>query len=710
MIVKHFGFFLTVSFCLAASISGQERPAAPIASPTPVPRISNALAAKLAQANLPEATRENREMAYAKLLEGQRHIWALTNARRTRKASGASMNAANARAALVAALELDPKLDEAYTALAEIYVSAPPPDVDEAVALASMAVRIEPNSFGAHRIIGRLMTFKSGLSSGTLDKAYAAKAVAAWSEVVRLDPRNAEGWAFLSEFYERTGRVDEQIAALRSWLAAAPPLEEQFYQRTMGGRVSLAPQAASLKLGPALLKAGKIAEAIDVLSTVAADDPDDEGAIDLLRGAVESLNGSEAETAVLSLKQAVSANPANAPLIELLAQVQGRAGKVDEAAGLLTRTAELLKLSDRDSAGSLYVSLGDVYVSADRTNEAVAAYEKALTVRGLTPSHTMTDDEREFAMHVFEKSIQALKSANRTSDVRAVIERSRRLFGKDDLFADRSLISFYREAGNKQEALNAVRKVRARVPADYGFVRLEATLLTELGRVDEGVAIIKQLMARKPVAGTTEGGAVGSIGSVVSAAPTGDEFSNYLFISNLYSQANRGKQASEAANQAYNAAQGVERKQIARLTLATAQQMSGDFRSAEQTLRAILSESPGNPIALNNLGYFLVERNERLPEALSFIEQAYRIDPTNPSFLDSLGWANFRLGKLDEAERYLKDAARLNSGSSTIQEHLGDVYQKQGKADLAKAAWTKALQLASDEADSTRLKAKLKSK
>jgi predicted Zn-dependent protease len=146
------------------------------------------------------------------------------------------------------------------------------------------------------------------------------------------------------------------------------------------------------------------------------------------------------------------------------------------------------------------------------------------------------------------------------------------------------------------------------------------------------------------------------------------------------------------------------------LTLATAQQMSGDFRSAEQTLRAILSESPGNPIALNNLGYFLVERNERLPEALSFIEQAYRIDPTNPSFLVSLGWANFRLGKLDEAERYLKDAARLNSGSSTIQEHLGDVYQKQGKADLAKAAWTKALQLASDEADSTRLKAKLKSK
>ena len=88
--------------------------------------------------------------------------------------------------------------------------------------------------------------------------------------------------------------------------------------------------------------------------------------------------------------------------------------------------------------------------------------------------------------------------------------------------------------------------------------------------------------------------------------------------------------------------------------------MSGDFKAAEQTLRAILSESPGNPIAMNNLGYFLVERNERLEEALGFIEQAYRIDPTNPSYLDSLGWVNFRLGKLADAERYLKDAARLD--------------------------------------------------
>jgi len=199
-------------------------------------------------------------------------------------------------------------------------------------------------------------------------------------------------------------------------------------------------------------------------------------------------------------------------------------------------------------------------------------------------------------------------------------------------------------------------------------------------------------------------------GTLSAALPAPDDFSNYLFISNLYTQANRGKEASDAANQAFASAKGAEGKQIAKLTLASAQQISGDFKAAEDTLRAILSESPGNPIALNNLGYFLLERNERVQEAFQLIQRAFRIDPTNPSYLDSLGWAYFRLGKFDEAERYLKDAARADSGSSTIQEHLGDVYEKLGKIVLARVSWEKALQLASDIADSNRLKAKLKQK
>ena len=699
----------TLNCFLATGAITQTRSEPVIPSPSPIPRVSSALAAKLPPDGSGAVTRENRELSYQKLLEGQRHIWVLTNARRKRTPTSMAATAALAREALVSAIALNPRLDEAYTALAEIYISSPPADVDEAVALAEMAVKLEPDSFGARRIIARLMTYKSGVSTGAIDKAFASKAIAAWSEVARLDPRNAEAWAFLSEFYGRTGKTDDQIAALRSWIAAAPPIEDQFYQRTMGGRETLSPQAASLKLGPALLKAGKIAEAVEVLSAVAADNPESEESVDLLRGAVESLRGEDARTAAASLSTAVAANPNNGPLTELLAQALGRSGDVDGAAKLLVGIADRIRPTDRESASMLYVSLGDVYAGADRPDDAVRSYEKSLAVRGLDTALTLNEDEREFAMLVFEKTIQVLKSADRPAGVRATIERSRKLFGKDDLFADRNLISFYRETGRKQEALEAVRKVRTRLPDDYGFMRLEATLLTELGRVDEGVAIVRGVMERKPAA-PAGAPSIGSVGSLVSTVQTGDPFSNYLFISNLYSQANRGKEASQAANQAYDVASGAERKQIARLTLATAQQMSGDFKAAEQTLRAILAESPSNPIAMNNLGYFLLERNERLEEALGFIEQAYRIDPTNPSFLDSLGWAYFRLNNLVEAERYLKDAARLGSGSATIQEHLGDLYERQGKPDLARTVWNKALQLASDAADISRLKGKLKIK
>ncbi|MCV5132939.1 tetratricopeptide repeat protein, partial [Escherichia coli] len=80
-------------------------------------------------------------------------------------------------------------------------------------------------------------------------------------------------------------------------------------------------------------------------------------------------------------------------------------------------------------------------------------------------------------------------------------------------------------------------------------------------------------------------------------------------------------------------------------------------------------------IALNNLGYFLLERNERFEEALELIKQAVESDPTNPSFLDSLGWAHFKLGNLDEAEKYLRDAIGIDSSSATIHEHLGDVLE-----------------------------------
>lgn len=654
-------------------------------------------------ATSPGDPRIRREQAFAKLLEGQRHIW---NTERLQTQAGKANALKLAKAAFQKSVELDASLAESYTALAELAVGTAPIDIEESIRLAMTATKIEPDNFGGHRMLARLYTVKSRLNNGPVDLAFAARAVEEWRHITRLDPRNAEGWAFLSAFASDNSQVAEQIEMLRNWIASASPLDVQFYGRIMGQDASLTPETATLRLGAALMKAGRNREAVETLSTVIADDANNAEAISLLGEAIESAELPAAAAAIEGLQQAVFANPANVSLVDMLARLQNRTGHFDDAVKLLKTSSEKMVKTDAPAAASFLVSLGDLYLEKDSYSEAAESFENALLLRGVTANLLLAGEDREFVMYVFEKLIQTYKLADRPCDVRPVIERARAVFGKEDLFADRQLISFYRSTGNKVEALAATRAVRERLPKDNSFIRLEATLLAETGKVDSAVALIRaDMIGKTPATGTVPDANSGTIS--VQVVPY-DAFSNHLFISNLYSKANRAKEAAAAANDAFASALGSERKQIAKLTLASAQQLGGDFKGAETTLRDILKQTPGNPIALNNLGYFLVERNERIPEAVNLIQQALKVDPRNPSYLDSLGWAFFKLGKLDDAEKFLKDAARLDSDSSTIHEHLGDVYFKKQNLSLARASWDKALKLAWDEAGIDRLKKKLK--
>jgi tetratricopeptide (TPR) repeat protein len=635
-----------------------------------------------------EVSREKREQALVKLLEGQKYIWNMNR-------SHSSNDARLAKQALQKAVELDPTLDEAYTAMSDVawisWSSAPNAnDLDEAEMLANISVKMNRDSFGAHHRLAWIYTIKSGIKDNNLDKATTEKAIKHWKEIARLDPRNAEAYAFLSAFYERTNKREEQIESLKLWLAAASPASPGFYSYIMGREENLSPENASLKLGKALLDAGLAGAAIEYLNRAIADNPDNEMVVELLREALESADASQFAPTIEALRQAAYANTENVALISLLAETEARSGKIENAAKIFRDAIAKLGEADKITAANLQVALGDVYANVERFDEAVAEYQNSLTTRGIEDT-LVTDSERGFAIVVYEKIIHAYKNANRTEEAKNKIEQARVLFGKEDLFADKKLIEFYRETGKKQEALQAARAVRARVPNDQSLLRIEASILTDLGKVDEGVALVKASMNKK---------------GLENSAPQYNDFSNYIFISMLYSEAKSGKEAAAAANQAFTVARTDDQKQFAKLSLATALQASGDYKAAEETLRALLKQTPRNPIALNNLGYFFLERNEKFEEALDLIQQALKIDPTNPSYLDSLGWAYFKLGKYKEAEKYLKDAARLVS-SATILEHLGDVYQKQNKPDQAKSAWQKALNLASGAETTARLKAKL---
>lgn len=403
--------------------------------PKPTARISETIAKNIGQlTGQPPVSRERREQAYAKLLEGQRHVWNLRKLRtETAMANGAQL----ARESFLRAAELDPMIAETYTALAELSKNAPPYNIEESILMANIAVKIDKNNFGSHLVLAQLYTFKSQLNRGTLDANLTAKAIAEWQEVARLDPRNAESHAFLSEFYARTNKPAEKIAELRKWVASAAPLNGGFYSRIFRGE-SLLPENASLKLGEALTKAGEIREAVEILSLAVADEPENEEAVELLGDAVKNADEKSSTIAAESLKQAVYAFPDKFSLIVLLAQVQVRAGKTDDAVNILQSASTNLIEKDENSAANLQTILGDIYVEKNRYEEAVKAYQSALTIRGIGETGTVAADRRDFAIRVFDKIIETYKKANRLNDAKAVIVRARIVLGKSDLFSDES--------------------------------------------------------------------------------------------------------------------------------------------------------------------------------------------------------------------------------------------------------------------------------
>ena len=138
------------------------------------------------------------------------------------------------------------------------------------------------------------------------------------------------------------------------------------------------------------------------------------------------------------------------------------------------------------------------------------------------------------------------------------------------------------------------------------------------------------------------------------------------------------------------------------------QQDKGDVKGAERTLSDLIARDPMDANALNSLGYMLAERGERLDEAVTFLKRALTIEPGNPSYLDSLGWAYFQQGKLDLADGPLSEAAEKLKNNSVVQDHLGDLRFKQRRYADAAAAWERALSGDGQSVDKAKIQNKIR--
>ncbi|MBS1784457.1 MAG: tetratricopeptide repeat protein [Acidobacteria bacterium] len=113
-----------------------------------------------------------------------------------------------------------------------------------------------------------------------------------------------------------------------------------------------------------------------------------------------------------------------------------------------------------------------------------------------------------------------------------------------------------------------------------------------------------------------------------------------------------------------------------------------------RVLRAAQKLAPTNATLQNNLGYLLLDHGGDLKEAASLIEAAVKQEPSNGSFMDSLGWLRFKQGNLADAETQLRHAAEIRPYSADVRQHLGEVLLKQGKPAEAITQWERALAFA----------------
>jgi tetratricopeptide (TPR) repeat protein len=110
----------------------------------------------------------------------------------------------------------------------------------------------------------------------------------------------------------------------------------------------------------------------------------------------------------------------------------------------------------------------------------------------------------------------------------------------------------------------------------------------------------------------------------------------------------------------------------------------------ERDLNAVIAKDPANADALNALGYTLVDRTDRRDEGLGYIKRAMEIKPDEAAILDSMGWAQYRLGHLAEALKYLRRAVE-RSRDGEIAAHLGEVLWATGQREEAWRVWEDAL-------------------
>jgi len=490
------------------------------------------------------------------------------------------------------------------------------------------------------------------------------EAVAAFQKAIALDPKSAEPRAELAALYARQDKARESIDAAEDALNVDPKNREA--NRVLGSVLAaLAEQRQPLRPGDDVSTYPK--RAIAALE-IARGDGTGDLTIDLTLARLY-IDQDRPGDAVPLLRRIVTEQPQYAEGSALLAEAQEAAGAPDAAIETLRSV-----LDDQPQFFRGRVQLAELYEREHRWPEAVDAWTRVQRLNRNNP---------EIATHL----ATALVNAGKTAEAREVIKDALAQ-SPNDLRLSFLMVQAQRDAGDLDGALSTARSLRAAHPDDPRATYLLGQMLLAKSRYDEVVDLMKPEIDR-----------------LRSARANGAQLA--LLETTQASALLQLKRNDEALGLLKDAAGRAPDDTTVLFQYGAALDRAGRSGDAEKAFRDVIAKDPLDASSLNYLGYMLAERGALLDEAVSLIQRALKVEPNNPSYLDSLGWAYVQQGRLDLADAPLTTAAEKLPSNSVIQDHLGDLRLKQNRRADAVAAWQRALAGDLESVDRAKLQKKI---
>jgi tetratricopeptide (TPR) repeat protein len=572
------------------------------------------------------------------------------------------------------AYALDPKSAVIGERLAEMYWKAQ--RVHDAVSEAQEILKRDPNDVPTRRLLARIYVRSLGDSnaSGGGQSEIAARAIEQYKEIYRLEPSDTESALWLARLYRLRNEHDKAEGVLRGILKLDPDSEPAIEQLTqllldegksseavslLEGMTSRAPSPVLLDLlGDAYTQTKELAKAEASYRKAMEMDPSE---LSHVRGLGQTLMAEEKFSDALVMYQKLAdLMPDEADNYLHIAQISRELHQLDKA------EENLLKARQYEP-GSLEIMYNEamVYQAQGRYDDAIRVVSDAVSgVKG----QSLLPSRRRYLAILYQELGQLYKERQNYAAAVYTYEELGHLGEEEDRRSRLLLMDTYRASKDLTKALQTGKDALVKYPADPAIRSSQALLLGDSGQTEEAVKMLRTELTK-----------------------TDADRDTYLNIAQVYERGRRYQEAEQAAHAAEMLPGQPRDNAMVWALLGAIYERQKFFDRAEDEFKKALAVDPKNAFVLNYYGYMLGDLGQRLDEAEALVQRALQEEPFNGGYLDSLGWIYYKQNNLTVAETTLRKALERESHDPTIHSHLGDVYAKLGRNELAATEWEKSL-------------------